>query len=42
MDKEIPYLPFSFYQGGKLAYLLNEPFTRDLWNFLSDKNILIA
>lgn len=37
-DDIIPTLPFSTYQGGRFEYLLTEPFTKELWEFLADKD----
>ena len=35
---DIPILQFASYNPGKLSYLLKEPFTKELWEHLTDKN----
>jgi hypothetical protein len=36
--KDIPILQFSNYKPGRLEYLLVEPFTKELWNHLTNND----
>lgn len=35
-NQQLPNLPFSAYKGGRFEHLLTEPFTKEIWEFLTD------